>query len=139
MSRSSEAIGAVLTKFGERYSAKDVDGVLELFDGEDSVVVGTGADEVRFGLAAIRSQVERDISQADSIAMTFGDLRISEAGDAAFVYASMAFEGVVHGEAFKLPARLTVGLVRSGGEWRARQFHTSVAFGDQVEGESFPG
>ena len=139
MSRSSDAIRAVLTQFGERYAAGDADGVLALFDGEESVVVGTGADEVRFGLAAIRAQVERDFSQADSIAMTFGDVRISEAGDAAFVYAAVAFEGVVDGETFRLPARLTLGLVRSGDEWHARQFHTSVAFGEQEAGESFPG
>ncbi len=137
--QSNEAIAAVLEQFRQRYSAKDVEGVLALFDGDESIVVGTGPDEVRFGLAEIRAQVERDISQADEIGIAFGDLHVSEAGDAAFAYAAGAFKGVVHGESFELPVRLTIGLVRSGGGWLVRQFHTSVAFGAQEQGESFPG
>jgi len=139
MVKTSDAVAAVLEQFSQRYSARDVDGVLALFDGEGPVVVGTGPDEVRFGLAEIRAQVERDIAQADEIGMTFSDLRVSEAGDTAFAFATGAFKGVVHGQAFELPVRLTFGLVQSEDAWLVRQFHVSVAFGEQEEGESFPG
>jgi uncharacterized protein (TIGR02246 family) len=139
MEQVKAAIEAVLGQMAERYAAGDVDGVLELFAGEESLIVGTGADEVRFGLAAIRTQVERDMGQADSIAMRFGDLTVRVAGDAAFAYADAAFAGSVGGEDFSLPVRMTAGLVRADGDWRIAQFHVSVAYGQQPEGESFPG
>jgi ketosteroid isomerase-like protein len=138
MEQVKAAIEAVLGQMAERYAAGDVDGVLELFAGEEPLIVGTGADEVRFGLTQIRTQVERDMAQADSISMRFGDLTVRVAGEAAFAYADAAFAGSVGGEDFSLPVRMTVGLVRAGDDWRIAQFHVSVAYGEQTEGESFP-
>lgn len=116
----------------------DAEGVVALFAGDESVVVGTGADEVRFGLNEIRSQVERDISQADEISVVLENQRTSVAGDAAFVYADARFVGSVGGESFELPARWTAGLVHTEDGWQVMQCHFSVAYGEQAEGESFP-
>ena len=138
MEQVKAAIEAVLERVAERYAAGDVDGVVALFAGEESLIVGTGADEVRFGLAQIRAQVERDMTQADQMSMRFGDLMVRVAGEAAFAYADAAFAGSVGGEEFRLPVRMTAGLVRADGDWRLAQFHVSVAYGEQPEGESFP-
>jgi uncharacterized protein (TIGR02246 family) len=138
MTQAITEIEAVLRTMAERYAARDPDGVLELFADDESLVVGTGADEVRFGLAAIRAQVERDIAQADTIAMRFEGLRTRVVGDAALCFADAAFAGSAGGEDFHLPVRMTAALVRSGQDWRIAQFHVSVAFGGQAEGESFP-
>lgn len=116
----------------------DADGVVALFTGDDAVVVGTGADEVRFGLADIRAQVERDMSQADEISVVMENPRFNIAGDAAFVYTDARFVGSAGGESFELPVRWTVGLINAEDGWKVAQFHVSVAYGEQAEGESFP-
>ncbi len=136
--QATSEIQQVIDDFIGRYGAMDAEGVVALFAGDDAVVVGTGADEVRFGLNEIRSQVERDIAQADEISVVLENQRTSVAGDAAFVYADARFVGSVRGDAFELPARWTVGLVNAAGGWQVMQCHFSVAYGEQTEGESFP-
>lgn len=138
MVRDKARVEAVLREMADRYADGDPDGVLELFAGDESMLVGTGADEVRFGLGEIRAQVERDMAQADSISMGFDELAVQLVGDTALVYADAAFAGSVGDEEFRLPVRMTAGLVRQGGDWRIAQFHVSVAYGEQSEGESFP-
>lgn len=139
MGQATDAVSAVMSEMAARYAAKDSDGVLELFADDEAVVVGTGFDEVRFGLAEIRAQVERDMAQADSLALHFSELRVNSLGDVALAYADAAFVGSVHGEELRLPVRLTCALVRTGDGWRFAQFHSSVAFGEQAAGASYPG
>ena len=86
----------------------------------------------------IRAQVERDISQADSIAIELGDITVNVVGKAALCFTSAAFAGSAGGQQFELPIRLTAALVRTDAGWRIAQLHTSVAFGDQAIGESYP-
>ena len=133
------AIRAVVGQMAERYGAKDPDGVMAGFAGEETVIVGTGADEVRFGLAEARAQVERDMSQADELSMGVENVRVNVVGEAAFAYADLAFRGSADGDSFEMPVRATMGLVLSDGGWKIAQFHVSVAYGEQAEGESFPG
>ena len=131
-------IQGLFDQFVQRYGAMDADGVVALFAEDDAVLVGTGADEVRFGLGDIRTQVERDISQADEISLLIENPRINVAGNAAFAYADANFVGTVGGESLEIPVRLTVGLVHGEHGWRITQWHGSVAYGAQDEGESFP-
>lgn len=133
------AIRGVVNQMAEGYGAMDADAVMAAFAGEETVLVGTGADEVRFGLAEARAQVERDMSQADELSIGVENLRVNVVGDAAFAYADFAFRGSAGGDSFEIPVRATIGLVLTGGGWRIAQFHVSVAYGEQVEGESFPG
>ena len=130
-------IRAVLSRMAERYAAMDADGVVATFVDDDIVLVGTGADEVRFGLAEARAQVERDISQADDLSMSIENLRVNVVGNTAFTYADMTFRGSAGGESFEIPVRATNGLIHTGDGWRIAQFHVSIAFGEQAEGESF--
>lgn len=131
-------IQGVLDQFVQRYGAMDADGVVALFAEDDAVVVGTGVDEIRFGLGEIRTQVERDMSQADELSFLMENPRINVAGDAAFAYADANFVGTVGGESLEIPVRLTLGLVHAEPGWRITQWHGSVAYGAQDEGESFP-
>lgn len=127
----------VLEEFIGRYGAMDTDGVVGLF-ADDAVVVGTGADEVRFGLGEIRTQVERDMSQADEISIVMENPRFNVTGDAAFVCADALFVGSAGGESFELPVRWTAGLTHQEDGWKFAQCHVSVAYGEQPEGESYP-
>jgi ketosteroid isomerase-like protein len=131
-------VRSVLEQVADRYAAMDAEGVAAAFVGEETVAVGTGVDEVRFGLTEVREQVERDMSQADELAFGMENLRVSVFGDAAFAYADMTITGSAGGESFDLPTRWTTGLIRTDDGWRIAQFHASVPFGDQAEGGSFP-
>jgi len=137
--QASADVSGVLHQLAERYGAMDAEGVLALFAGDDTVLVGTGADEVRFGMAATRAQVERDMSQADEVSFGIENLRVSVFGDAAFGYADATFAGSAGGTPFEIPGRWTTGLVRTEDGWLIVQFHVSVAYEEQAEGESFPG
>ncbi len=135
-------IAALLQKWANGYRAKDAVGLLALVSGdEDVVMVGTGADEVCFGLAALRTQIARDFSQAGELDTTFSNLRVTLAGDAAaFAYCDVVVTGSVAGEAFAMSGlRLTAGLMRTAQGWRFAQMHLSAPNGAQDEGRSFQG
>ena len=127
---------ALLQQWLACYRAKDVEGILALASG---VMVGTGADEVCFGLAALRAQTLRDFSQSDALDMTFSRVRVAAGSDAAaFVYCDVVVTGSAAGAAFEMPGlRLTAGLVRSAQGWRFAQMHLSAPNAAQDAGSSF--
>jgi len=130
----------LLEQWSKAYRAKDVETLLGFVIGEDVQLVGTGADEVRFGLDELRAQAERDFTQADEASMTFSNLRVATAGDAAFAYCDVRVAGSAGGHSFDMPGlRSTFGLVRAGDGWRIVQAHLSMADGAQAEGSSFEG
>lgn len=131
-------VRSVVYRMAERYGAKDIDGVLDTFVGEGSVMVGTGLDELRFGSAAIRLQAARDISEADTLSFGMDNLRVDVFGDAAFAFADTVVSATVGSEHIRLPIRATFGLSRTDDGWRIAQMHTSFAHREQGEGRSFP-
>ena len=129
-------IAGLLDALAGAYSAKLPDQAVELFT-EDAVVVGTGADEIRFGREDVRAQIERDISQADALRATYDGLRVVATGDVAWLYASLLAEVTIGDDELTMPMRFTATAVRSGQRWRFSQAHFSLPFADQAEGESF--
>lgn len=135
---ASREVEAFVQQFMDGYGAKDADALAALLVGDEIVLVGTGADEVRFGLAAFREQAERDFSQADELAMSLDNLKVSTFGDAAFAYCDVTVSGTAGGQTFQMPGlRCTFGMVRSTDGWRCAQSHLSAPAGGQEEGSSF--
>src|SRR4051794_32829847 len=67
------AVREGLDRFLERYSAKDLDGVLACFAlGDDGVFIGSGADGWCTGDTGLRRQVERDFGQAEWLSVEMG-------------------------------------------------------------------
>lgn len=115
----------MITRFVSLFGV-DNSGIVAMFT-EDAVAVGTGADEVSFGLAAIRSEMDQDTSQIDELSMTLGaPSRIDVFGDAGFVYSDVTFAGSAGGQAFQIDARWTLGLIRIEDDWLIAQLHFSV-------------
>lgn len=129
-------IAGLLDALASAYSAKLSDQAVELFT-EDAVVVGTGADELRFGLEEVRAQIERDISQADALRASYGGLRVGSMGDVAWFYASLVAEVTIGEDEITMSMRFTATAVRSDQGWRVCQAHFSLPFAEQAEGESF--
>ncbi|MGI9585060.1 MAG: nuclear transport factor 2 family protein, partial [Acidimicrobiia bacterium] len=95
---------------------------------EDAVAVGTGSDEISFGRNEIRSEMDQDTSQLDELSIAIdAPPNVSIEGDAAFVFASITFNGSARGKSFQIPARWTLGLVSTREEWLIAQLHFSVA------------
>lgn len=136
--QAAAEVRLVVYQMAERYGALDADGVMAMFSGEDTVVVGTGADEVRFGSAETRLQIVRDMSEVDRLSMGVENLSVNVFGEAAFAYADLVIDASVGEEFLKLPVRTTIGLIRIGDGWRIAQIHTSVPYGEQAPGRSFP-
>ena len=130
----------VLTRFAAAYAAKDVAGLLALMSTDsDVMVVGTGADEVRVGVDAIRAQYERDIGEVDEIALAIGSKRVTVHGDAAWVYAEATLTAASGGQQIAVPPlRMTIVLAADGNDVLIKHVHVSVAWGEQQEGKSFP-
>lgn len=131
-------VRSVVYRMAECYGAKDVDGVLDTFAGEGSSMVGTGLDELRFGLAAVRLQAARDMSEADTASFGMDAVRVDVFGDAAFAFSDVVLSATFGSEHIRFPIRATFGLCRTDDGWRIAQMHTSLAHRQQGEGRSFP-
>jgi uncharacterized protein (TIGR02246 family) len=132
------AIRKVLDEFAAAYTARDADSVVRFFtDDPDGVMVGTGPDEIRIGPEQVRRQIDRDLSQAESIELHLGDLKVSGRGDVAWTFAQPVVTATVGDEQMRMPLRMTLVLVQDNGDWRIHSGHLSVALAEQQAGESF--
>ena len=122
----------------ERFGAKDVEGVMAVFVKAGGSVVGTGADEIRFGSDAVRLQLARDVSEVDTFSFGMENLRVDVFGDAAFAFADVEIFATFGSESMRFPVRGTFGLARTEAGWRIAQIHISVTDPQQDEGRSFP-
>lgn len=139
MSDAEAEVLALVRDWENAYRDRDVDALSRLVIGDGLQLVGTGADEVRFGMDEYLFQARRDFSQlGDDAAFTFSNVHTTVLGDAAFVYCDASIAGTAGGQPFAMSGmRLTAGLVLTGEGWRAAQLHLSVPDGAQAEGNSF--
>jgi ketosteroid isomerase-like protein len=137
-SQTQEEVLAALQRMTVAYRKRDLEAVMAAFGSDPDVMLfGTGADEVRRGKDAIRTQVQRDWGQSDEVSLGLRWGPVSAAGDVAWAWAEGSFDfraGDVEGS---LPARLSVVLERRDGQWLIVHSHFSTPAAEQVEGESF--
>lgn len=138
-SETERAVLATLDRYAERYNAKDVDGVTNLFaDDPDVLLIGTGADERWIGKSEIRRQFERNFAEAERTRFEWSSRHVAAAGDAAWVSADAVVYVTVGGEDRSIPIRFTVVLDERDGVWRWLHRHASVAAGGQASGVAYP-
>ena len=131
---------AIMNRYNEAYAKRDVDGILALFSPDaDVIIIGTGKDEKRIGLVAIRTQLERDFTQSEAASIEFSCYSVSRAGPVAWVTADCtACVKMPDGREMRLPARSTTVLEQRAGRWLIMQWHASLPVTEQIEGQSFP-
>ncbi len=130
---------SVLRKISDSYEQRDINALAALFIPDpDAVMIGTGADEKRVGLAEIKAQAKRDWGQSDSATIKFSDPLVSMAGAVAWVMADATFNVKAGGEELTLGGRMTGVLEKRGDKWLIAQAHFSMPLPGQAEGESFP-
>jgi ketosteroid isomerase-like protein len=137
-SHTQDEVVAALQRMTVAYQKRDLEAVMAAFGSDPDVMLfGTGADEVRRGKDAIRTQVQRDWGQSDEVSLALRWGPVSAAGDVAWAWAEGSFDfraGDVEGS---LPARLSAVLERRDGQWLIVHSHFSTPAAEQVEGESF--
>jgi len=134
-----KSVKAVLNKFAEAYARRDLPSLRSTFASDpDLILYGTGADEKRVGLSQIQMQAERDWSQTESIAVTYGWMSVSSAATVAWVATDATFNLKAGGKDLVLPARITFVLENRADQWLIVHAHCSFPAAEQAEGQSFP-
>ena len=133
------AVLATLDAYADAYCAKDVDGLLALFDaGDDVSVIGTGADELCTGQAEIRRLFERNFTEAVAERFEWHWRQLTRRGDTATVAASLTIHLQLNGIPLAVPLRWTVSLYRLDGRWLWLHRHASAAAATQDDGGAYP-
>lgn len=132
------AVVAVIRNWLEAYAGHDLDGLMALFSPvSEVVVIGTGPDEKRIGVEAIRLQFERDYAQSSAIRAELGWYSVSAAPGVAWIAADTLFWVTAGGIETGFPLRLTAVLEQWQGRWLVAQWHVSAPAAGQNEGSSW--
>ena len=131
-------VKAALDEWADSYIRRDIKRLLSCIAPDDDVVMyGTGADEKRIGLNAIRTQAERDWAQTDASAFVLQAPAISSSGTVAWASADLIFDVESGGQKMAFPGRFTGMFEKRAGKWLVVQAHFSLPAA-QDEGESVP-
>jgi len=137
--KTESEIKQVLQKWADTYRNRDIEGAMSLYVPEaDVVMVGSGADEIRFGAEAIKAQYERDWAQSEAGSFKLKSPMISKVGSVALVFTEATVTARIGGRDTDFPMRVTGALENRGGKWLFSQIHASMPAGGQAEGQSFP-
>lgn len=130
---------ATLEEYASAYCVKDTDRLMALFEeGDDISIIGTGADELCAGRAAIRELFERNFAEATAERFEWHWTNVTVRGDTAVVATTLTIHLELEGEKIQVPIRWTVALCRKAGGWRWLHRHASAAAGGQQEGAAYP-
>jgi ketosteroid isomerase-like protein len=136
--QTQAAVEETLRQWADVYSRRDVERALALIAPDDDVVgIGTGQDEWRVGTTEFRAQLERDFSQAETLAVEYEPVVVSEAGPVAWVAGRASVQARVDGRDLGLAGRFTAVLERRGDRWLLVQTHFSLPAAEQAEGRSY--
>ncbi len=131
---SQAEVMAVLERFNEAWSERDLEALVDLIAPDPDVVLyGTGADERRIGLDEICDHAEQSWSQTDSLFQEIGWHSITVQGDVAWVAADSVAHVETGGRAMRFPLRQTGVLVEREGDWFIAQWHASMGAPDLNE------
>ena len=107
-------------------------------DGEDVSLIGTGADEICAGRAAVASVFERNFRDATATQFEWKWRDVAIHDNAAIVATTLNIHLEIAGEQLVVPVRWTVSLVKVDGDWKWVHRHASSAASSQNEGTAYP-
>ena len=124
---TKKEVMAVICKFVEAYSKRDINNLLSIIAiDEDITVFGLEPDEKCIGIDKIKSQLERDWYQTNISSIEFTWISISSAGLLAWVASEALMKIKANGTSVILPSRITSVLEKRDGKWLVVQAHFSV-------------
>jgi ketosteroid isomerase-like protein len=133
-----QAVTDVLGRYAEGYRKKDALEILALFS-PDITGFGSGIDEVIGNRDQLAAAIGRDLSQVESVGITFRDMKIYGDMPVAWVTTFCDYRIVAEGGEQVMAGRMTAGLRTTGSRWLIEQLHFSLPCAGQEPGQSFPG
>lgn len=113
--KTETEVMSVLNRLAETYEKRSLDDLLALFAlGPDVILIGSGADERRIGIAEIKAQAKRDWSQSEAASWEYEWTLVSKAGTVSWLAVAATFQLKVGGQETSLPGRLTAVLEKRG-------------------------
>ena len=136
---TAEAVLDTLDDYARTYCAKDIDGLMAVFDkGDDISVIGTGADELCVGSDQVRELFLRNFSEATANRFEWHWNHTAITNDHAVVAMRLSIHLEIAGEPLQVPVRWTVVLRRLNGRWVWLHRHASTAASGQNAGRAYP-
>ncbi len=128
-----------ISGFIAAHKNRDVEGMLaRMLPDSDIVLIGTGADEKMYGIEQLKTQIERDFSQASDMSIDLRPWAVSASGPVAWVAADTTWKAKLGDQELSWDWRWTMVLEKRQGKWLLAQSHLSAPAATQEEGESFP-
>jgi hypothetical protein len=124
---TEKEVMAVLFKFADFYSKRDLEGLISLIDPDSNVVLfGMGPNEKRIGLDEIRIQFKSDWSDFEAASIEFNWVSISATNEMVWLAADSHFKMTVDGHNLIFPCYLTLVLAMNKGKWFIVHMHYSA-------------
>jgi ketosteroid isomerase-like protein len=129
----------VIDQVAEAFEERDIEKMMSLFsDGDDLVVIGTGADERKVGKSEARSLFKRDWAQSEASSIIYNWRVVSSVGSVAWAAMDGSVYARVGQREIHLPVRLSLVLKKVGNRWQIVHWHVSVPASGQPSGEAWP-
>lgn len=136
---TTEAVLATLDEYARTYCAKDIDGLMAVFDERDDIsVIGTGADEICVGRDQVRRLFLRNFSEATARLFEWRWNHVSITNDHALAAVTLTIHLEMAGDALEVSVRWTVVLRCLDDHWVWLHRHASTAASGQSEGRAYP-
>ncbi|WP_321507526.1 nuclear transport factor 2 family protein [uncultured Methanoregula sp.] len=132
-------VTATIQAYATAYQKKDIKTLSAIFS-PDISGFGSGPDEVISNHKDFIRQMKRDLIQATVLSVEFFDRKIAGDGRVAWTTSKSTITFTVDGSRKQtLHGRSTMVLRNTGSRWIIEQLHFSLPYGEQSEGQSFPG
>ncbi len=136
---ASDAVLETLEDYAAAYCAKDIKRLMSVFDdGEDISLIGTGADELCSGRAAVEAVFVRNFAEATASRFEWHWKHVTVIDDLAVVAITLTIHLETENGKLQVPVRWTVSLIRKAGRWLWLHRHASSAATSQDEGTAYP-
>jgi len=132
-------IQEVLDEVAEAFENRDLHKMISLFStSNETVVIGTGADEKKIGVEEIKSLFKRDWAQSEASSIVYNWKSITVEEHVAWASTEATFYARIGTREMHIPTRMTIVMKKVSGKWLIVQWHSSIPAAGQQQGEAWP-
>ena len=132
-------IQRVLDEVAGAFEDRNLHKMMSLFSTSDeTVALGTGADEKKIGVEEIKSLFKRDWAQSEASSIVYNWKTITVEDQIAWATAEATFYARIGTREMHIPTRMTLVLKKTDGKWVIVQWHSSIPAAGQQQGEAWP-
>tara|TARA_Y100000815_G_scaffold273096_1_gene303506 strand:+ start:217 stop:729 length:513 start_codon:yes stop_codon:yes gene_type:complete len=134
---NSEIAKILIKKFCDYYQQRNMDKLLSLFS-KESYMLGSAMNESRYGIEAIKAQLNRDWAQSDKAAIEIIEF-LPAPLDASWCTVFARANLTVNNQNFSFDnLRGSIYITKENGSWKIAHMHSSFADNRNPKNHSFP-